>query len=84
MDGKTFQRGDKCASFFICLSRSPPHALLVTRDLDKEESRDGRSGNDLGAGLTGCDGGIYERPPEEIFPLVVPMLSLARPKSRGS
>jgi hypothetical protein len=39
----------------------------VTGDLDKEESRDGRSGYDLGAGLTGCDGGIDERPRKEVF-----------------
>jgi hypothetical protein len=32
----------------------------VTGDLDKEESRDGRSGNGLEAGLAGCDGGIDE------------------------
>jgi hypothetical protein len=28
-------------------------------------SRDGRSGYDLGPGLTGCDGGIDERPRED-------------------
>jgi hypothetical protein len=39
----------------------------VTGDLDKEESRDGRSGYDLGAGLTGCDGGVDGRPREEDF-----------------
>jgi hypothetical protein len=39
----------------------------VTRDLDSEESRDGRSSYDLGAGLTGRDGGIDERPCEEGF-----------------
>jgi hypothetical protein len=39
----------------------------VTGDLDKEESRGGRSGYDLGAGHTGCDGGIDERPREEGF-----------------
>jgi hypothetical protein len=37
----------------------------VTGDLDHEESRDGRSGYDLEAGLSGCDGGIDERPREE-------------------
>jgi hypothetical protein len=47
------------------MSRSPPPALKVAGDLDKEESRDGRSGYDLGAGLTGCDGRIDERPREE-------------------
>jgi hypothetical protein len=47
------------------MSRPPPPALEVTGNLDEEESRDGRSGNDLGAGLTGCDGGIDERQREE-------------------
>jgi hypothetical protein len=37
----------------------------MTGDLDKEDSRAGRSGNDLGAGFTGCGGGIDERPREE-------------------
>jgi hypothetical protein len=37
----------------------------MTGDLDKEERRVGRSGNDLGAGSTGCDGGINERLREE-------------------
>jgi hypothetical protein len=39
----------------------------VTGDLDYEESRDKRSGYDLGAGLTGYDGRIDERPREEGF-----------------
>jgi hypothetical protein len=48
----------------------------VTGDLDKEESRDGRSGYDHGAGLTGCDGGIDERPREEgVFPSLSPPFS---------
>jgi hypothetical protein len=34
----------------------------VTGDLDKEDRRVGRRGNDLGAGLKGCGGGIDERP----------------------
>jgi hypothetical protein len=37
----------------------------MTGDLDKEERRVGRSGNDLGAGSTGSDGGINERLREE-------------------
>jgi hypothetical protein len=37
----------------------------VTRDLDKEDSRVGGRGYDLGAGFTGCGGGIDERPREE-------------------
>jgi hypothetical protein len=54
-------------------------------DLDKdEEIRDGRRDNDLGTGLvTGCDGRVDERPREEIFSLVFPLLSPARPKSRA-
>jgi hypothetical protein len=47
--------------------KSPPPALEVTGDLDKEERRDGRSGYDLGAGLAGYDGGIDERTREEGF-----------------
>jgi hypothetical protein len=47
----------------------PPHALEVTGGLDQEENRDKRSGYDLGAGFTGCDGGIDERPCEEVFSL---------------
>jgi hypothetical protein len=49
------------------LSRSPPHALEVTGDLDKQEIRDGRSVKDLGTGLTGCDGGVDGRLREEVF-----------------
>jgi hypothetical protein len=64
LQGKTFLRGGKSASFFIGVSRSPPPAVEGTGDLDYEESRDGRSGNDLGVGLTGCDGGIDKRPRE--------------------
>jgi hypothetical protein len=60
----------------------PPHALEVTGDLDKEESRDGRNGYDLGAGLTGCDGGIDRV--KRVFSLAFPLLSPARPNSRGS
>jgi hypothetical protein len=39
----------------------------VTGDLDKEDRRVGRRGNDLGAGLRVCGGGIDERPREEGF-----------------
>jgi hypothetical protein len=39
----------------------------VTGDLDKEDRRVGRRGNDPAAGLTGCGGGIDERPREEGF-----------------
>jgi hypothetical protein len=51
---------------FVCLA-PPPLALEVTGDLYKEEIRAGRSVNDLGAGFTGCGGGIDERPREEGF-----------------
>jgi hypothetical protein len=45
----------------------------VTGDLDKEDRRVGGRGNDLGAGLTGCDGGIDERRREEgFFPSLSP------------
>jgi hypothetical protein len=37
----------------------------VTGDLDKEDRRVGGRGYDLGAGFTGCGGGIDERLPEE-------------------
>jgi hypothetical protein len=39
----------------------------VTEDLDYEKSRDERKSYDLGAGLTGCDGGIDEQPCEDGF-----------------
>jgi hypothetical protein len=45
----------------------PPPALEVPGDLDVEVSRDRRSGECLGLRLTGCDGGIDERPREEFF-----------------
>jgi hypothetical protein len=48
----------------------------VTGDLDKEESRDGRSNNDLVTGLTGCDGGTDERPREKgVFASLSPPIS---------
>ena len=53
--------------FYVCVSRSSPPVLEVPGDLDKEDRRAGRRGNDLGAGLTGCGGGIDERPREEGF-----------------
>jgi hypothetical protein len=49
------------------LSRLTTPSLEVTGNLDKEDRRDGWSGYDLGAGLTGFDGGIDERPREEGF-----------------
>jgi hypothetical protein len=55
---------------------STPHALEVTGDLDQQDIRDGRSGYDLGAGHTGCDGGIDERPHEEgVFASLSPPFS---------
>jgi hypothetical protein len=37
----------------------------MTGDLDNEELRAGRSGNDLGVGFTRCDGGVDKRLREE-------------------
>jgi hypothetical protein len=67
------KRGNPCAEArapvfpFVCVSRSPPPALEVTWDLDKEDRRVGRRGNDLGAWFTGYGGGIDEQPREEAF-----------------
>jgi hypothetical protein len=49
----------------VVVSVPPPPALEVTGDLDKEERREWRSGNDLGTELTGFDGGVDKRPHEE-------------------
>jgi hypothetical protein len=46
---KLFSAAARALTFSVWLSRSSPPALEVTGDLDKEESRDGRSGYDLGA-----------------------------------
>jgi hypothetical protein len=53
--------------FLMCMSRSPPPALEVTGDLDKEDHRVGKRGNGLGAGLTGFSGGIDEQSREEVI-----------------
>ena len=37
--------------FYVCVSRSPSHALEVTGDLDKEDRRVGGRGKTLGRGL---------------------------------
>jgi hypothetical protein len=53
-------------------------------DLEWDRSRDGRSGYDLGAGLTGFDEGIDERPREEgFFASLSPPFS-GKTESRGS
>jgi hypothetical protein len=39
----------------------PPHALDGTGDHDNGERGDGTSGNDLVAGLAGCDGRVGKR-----------------------
>jgi hypothetical protein len=70
--------------FSVCVSWSPPYALDVTGDLDKEGHRVGRRGNNLGEGLTGCGGLIDEQPREGFSVPAFPLLSSARPKSRGS
>jgi hypothetical protein len=51
--------------------------------LDKEDRHVGRRDNDLGAGLTGCGGGIDERPREEglfvsLFPPIFGKTELTR------
>jgi hypothetical protein len=59
----------------------------VIGDLDYEENRDGISGYDLWAGLTGCNGGIDECPRVRMkrdFSVAFLFLSPAKPKSRGS
>jgi hypothetical protein len=50
------------ASVFV-----PPTCPRRDGDVDKEECRAGRSGNDLGAGSTVCDGGVDKRLREEGF-----------------
>jgi hypothetical protein len=67
MARKSFQRGGTTASFFHLADSAPLPSLEVTGNLGKEESRDGRSGNDLEIGLTGYDGGIDKRPHDEGF-----------------
>jgi hypothetical protein len=47
----------------------------VTGDLDKAQRRVGRSGNDMGAGPTGFDGGINKRQHEEgVFAGLSPLI----------
>jgi hypothetical protein len=65
--GQLFSAAEGALAFYVWLPRSPAPALKVTWDLDKEDSCDGRSDNDLGTGLTGCNGGIDERPREGGF-----------------
>jgi hypothetical protein len=80
------RRGGTSAIFPLRLyiSWSPPLALEVTGDLDEEERGVGRSGYDLGAGSTGCNGGIDEQLREKGFLRAFPLLFSTRPKSRGS
>jgi hypothetical protein len=60
-------------------------AIHVAGDLDNEERHAGRSGNDLvGAEFSRLGGGVDKRIREEGFSLALPLLSSARPKSRGS
>jgi hypothetical protein len=50
------------ALIFLYGCLGPHHlALEVIGDLDTEEIRDGMSGYDLGAGLTGCEGDRVRR-----------------------
>jgi hypothetical protein len=69
-------------TMIVCLG--PPHtpALEVTGDLNKEERRAGMRGNDLGAGVSRCGGGVDKR--LRAFPPAFPVLSSARHKSRGN
>jgi hypothetical protein len=53
----------------------------MTGDLDEEERRDGRSGNDLGTRLTGCDAMIDKRLREEVFFFANLSSPISRPKS---
>jgi hypothetical protein len=77
---KTFSAAARTLALSVLYTWFPPPTLEVTGDLDWEESRDGRSGFDLGAGLPGCDRGIEERPTEEGFFASLYPLSPARPK----
>jgi hypothetical protein len=81
---KLFSAAAIALAFSIRLSQSTLPAFEVTGDLDTEENRDGRSGNELTTGLTGCDGGIDERPREELNSISFTLLSPARLKFRGS
>jgi hypothetical protein len=60
--GKQFSAVARALAFFYEVVLPSPYALEVAGKLEKEGSRDGRSGYNFGAGLTGCDGGIDERP----------------------
>jgi hypothetical protein len=68
MAGETFQRGEGSARFSsVWQSWSPHLPSRRRRTATRRKSRVGRSGYDLGAGLTGCDGGIDDQPREEGF-----------------
>jgi hypothetical protein len=64
---KTLQRGGRSASLFCLAVSVPPTCPRGDGGPRRGGSRDGKSGYDLGAGLTECDGGIDERPREEIY-----------------
>jgi hypothetical protein len=63
MAGETFERGDRSFSFFCMVVSVFPTYLGGDGGPRPREILlccDWRSGYDLGAGLTGCDGGIDE------------------------
>jgi hypothetical protein len=67
------------------LFRSPTHAFKVTGALDEEERHDARSDIDLGiTWLTCATAGSTSDYIMIFFPPTFPLLSVARPKSRGS
>jgi hypothetical protein len=70
---------------FVYVSWSaPPPSLGVTGDLDKEERRVGGRGNDLGAELRDAAAGSTSDHVRRFFLPAFPLMSSARPKSRGS
>ena len=77
------EAGAPIFSMHVCLS-PPPHVLEVTGDLDKEDRRVGGRGTTLGRGLRDAAAGSTSDSERRVFLLAFPLLSSARPKSRGS
>jgi hypothetical protein len=82
--GKLFGAAARALAFFDLVVSAPPPALEATEDLDKDKSRDGRSGNDLGRGLRDATAGSTSDHVWSVFSLVFPLVYPSRPKSRGS
>jgi hypothetical protein len=78
MAGNGFQRGASRSASFLNRAVSPPRALGVTGDLDKEESR-----NDLGTGDFGTAGSSIDHMRRGVS-LALSFLSPTRPNSCGS